>query len=193
MKTTTKSTTNYLRIFESVVPAYQERQHSSGTMKSATFSQSSGTGSATHTGGTCFVRPLDGDFLADVELAALRSLTSGQHAYWITYYQTCKVIVVTEAEKNKAGYDADLEEHVSTFPANRHEAVRSLDTKMREQMGRRFKDVGIHPLSLYLKPVDVRARGPRTEAERAEHSNPLSPSYNPFWASDGTPAVGVTQ
>ena len=182
-KPTTKSTTVYLQIFQEIVNIYQEKNESSGDLQAIDYAQGAQSGKASHSSASCIVRPSASDFIADVQIAARNCLAPGELAYWSRYYKTGEVVVVTESDKNEAGCDAWLEAHVMSFPSHLRTAVRSLDSKVREKMGRQFEKVDLHPYSKYVTAVDVRQVKAKDKRVHAAYKDPKSPAYNPFWGS----------
>jgi excisionase family DNA binding protein len=145
--------------FRNTVSAYQEAAGASGTIKAIDYSDPQ-AGKASYTVRTSMVRPSTSDFAADVEISARRCLTSGELPYFELYYKTGKVVVSTLP---RGAVDTALEEHVRTFSEKQRAAVLSLDNRMREKLGRRFKEVEIYPVSVYMEPKDIHGRKLKTK------------------------------
>jgi hypothetical protein len=138
-----------LSAFESAICRYQESVASSGVLGAIQYHKGAEDGKATNTGSSQTIKPSTSDFIADIEIAARRSLDTGEHAYWTMFYKSCQVVV----EPKDTGC---LKEHIESFPEKYREAVASLDNRMRRKLGSRLIAVGIVPINKYLKSVDVR-------------------------------------
>lgn len=136
--------------------SYQERKCSSGDLHACDYSKLAKRGDATHTGSGCVVVPETSDFIADVELAALKSLTAPELRYFQVFYASGKVVVLTQHDINEAKCDWQLEQHIASVPDHLQARYRAMDTRVRTTLGERFMASGISPTSVYFRPTDVR-------------------------------------
>lgn len=150
--------------FARVVCKYQEARYGSGDLAAMLYEQ--GGGKATNTGSSQTVKPSLSDMVADVDIAARRSLAPGEVAYWKTYYES-GLVVVESPESMGDGKDVSLEKHIASFTKSKRNAVRSLDFKVRYKVGCRLVYSGVSPIDVYMKPVDVRV--PRKPKQKWSH------------------------
>lgn len=96
-----------------------------------------------------FSGPSVSDFISDVELAARRTLTIEELAYFNRYYKTSSVIVCeTEAEE----FDNALNTHIASFPEDQQSSMFAMDSKVREKVGTALISSGMGSLIEYLTP-----------------------------------------
>lgn len=155
----------YRHAFGAVISKFQEQLASSGTLGAMQYGKGSDAGKATYTGAMAVIKPSDSDFICDVELAARRVLDKGELAVFNVKYKSCAVVVDdTEPE----GSDECFEEHIFSYPEEKRVAVRRLDNRIREKLGKQLIEVGLYPVEEYRKPVDAR-RPKRKSQHRWSH------------------------
>ena len=156
----TKEITSAHEAFESTVSKYQECVANSGYIGCMKYGKGADAGKSTHSGSSQTIKPSNSDFIADVEIASRRCLTSSELGYFNLYYKSCAVVVEPK-------YKDCLKAHIESFPEKYQSAVASIDNRVRIKLGSRLLETGIHPLNIYLVAVDVRA--PRAGSHRLSH------------------------
>jgi hypothetical protein len=132
----------YTAAFNQIIPIWQEFRHQPAAgLKAVQHEREIGGGHASHTGSTAVVRPNISDFIADVELNARRALSFRELAHFLAFYRDQDGQLDSNGEPE--GLPADM---------------KPLDMSVRTKLGRRMIAVGLHPLGLYFRGVDVRDR-----------------------------------
>ena len=154
MEANTPTPKPYLLAFERIISEFQEAKDSSGLLSATDYSKNAEAGKATSTKNSQQIQPSVSDFICDVEIAARRSLTETQLAYFKRHYLSANVVVTV-------GEDESLRAHLSTYPESQQLEVLAFDIEMRQALGKRFVDVELFPYETYMQPVDVRRPAPK--------------------------------
>ena len=143
-----------LEAFRNTVSALQQATQTNHFLPATDYERPQG-GQASYTHRTSIIRPTLSDFIADVELAARRCLNAGELGFFGSLYASCKVVVTERARDTE---DTSLDDLLQTRPEREWPAVRSLDNKIREKLGKHFLDCEIYPFSVYMEAKDVSGR-----------------------------------
>lgn len=144
-----------LAAFRAVAALYQEYNLSSGTLGAVDVTVGSEVGKCTHSGNSQLVEPSHSDFICDFEITARRVLSDLDLLYFNTFYKTGAVVVQTDEQFE--GVDELLAAHIQSQPTeSKKAAVRSIDLRVRELIGRRCLEIGLYPPKKYLTAIDVR-------------------------------------
>lgn len=174
------------KAFNQVVSTYQEMAAASGSIKAIDHSDAPiEVGYASYTKRSPVVKPSLSDLICDVENNARRCLSPAEFAHWEAGYKSCAVVVNADGRPDKS-----LERFIRTFPEGKWAVKRIVDSRMREKLSQRFKEVGLSVPSVYMQANDVHGRKWKTKRkdEEQEESNVISI----FACADVSPARFLT-
>ena len=144
--------------FRNVISDYQEIRTSLGTMKATTYDRGNEAGKVTNAGRSCLIRPLDVDYVCEIEIAARRVLTRHELDYFHLFYKSCAVVVLRPCDLEEHDFDASLDAHYVSMYEEDRDAVAAMDLEVRRKLGARLIEVGIFGYSDYKSPSDTSGR-----------------------------------
>jgi hypothetical protein len=128
--------TSAIIAFQTIISLYQEKSSSSGLIRAVEYNEKSQTGKVTFTGRSCVVKASDSDFICDVELVARKTLSPFEWGYFVKYYKSSNVVVISPEDIPAGGKDEKLQEHIESYRPEGQETVARFDKHFREKVGK---------------------------------------------------------
>jgi hypothetical protein len=139
--------------FIEIVPKAYESSQAGGRLSAGNVNKND-VGNATYTNQKYVVRPSLSDFVVDVELIARKTLDETEFRYFKRFYLVEGLRIADmrdQDDKTKDGQDKYFVEHLeANYPADKHEAIRVFDKRIREKLGAAFIATGVYPFNLYM-------------------------------------------